>query len=585
MAPLPLALVVYSVQVLFVVGVAAVASTLFRLTLPAARLAYWRAVGVLCLALPLLTPAQAEGTAATVVFGAAAVVGTGGLASAPTLATVGSLITWMYAGGVAARLGWLLVGALRLRQIRRRSTPAAVGEELEALRMDLAPRAELRWTHDLRQPVAFGLRRPVVLLPSRFGALSAEAQRSVTCHELLHVARRDWLWIVVEEHLRAVFWFHPGIWWLLEQVQLNREQVIDQQVVGRMVSKRAYMDALMAFADESRIASPSVAFLRRRHLKFRIQQLSMEQHMSLRRLTWTMAALVAVVGVTAAGAARALPLDVASLRVQAGPATVFEVRLAESEPSSGLIETPVPDSDRRIYLHPAALATTADVTSASVIDAGNSQFSIAVAFGDAAAARLVSATQAHLGRPVAIVLDGQVLAVMTLRAPVSDSAMITGLFTEDQARRLAAGLAGDASPEPRIPGVAQSIAPPRDAPVSDVGRSLRRPGAATPPSAGQAAPASSQDDGVTLPEVVVKVNPRYTQAAREAKVHGEVGLSVVVGADGAVGDVTVTSSLDTAYGLDEAAVDAVKQWQFNPGTKNGTPVAVSVDIVMSFTLL
>ncbi len=583
MAPLPLALVVYSAQVLFVVGVAGVASMLFRLTLPAARLAYWRAVGVLCLALPLLTPAHPEGPAATVVFGAAAVVGTGGLASAPTLATVGSLITWMYAGGVAARLGWLLVGALRLRQIRRRSTPAAVGEELEALRTELAPRAELRWTHDLRQPVAFGLRRPVVLLPSRFGALSAEAQRSVTCHELLHVARRDWLWIMVEEHLRAVFWFHPGIWWLLEQIQLNREQVIDRQVVGRMVSKRAYMDALMAFADEGRIASPSVAFLRRRHLKFRIQQLSMEQHMSLRRLAWTMAALVVVMGTTAAGAARALPLDVPSLRAQAGPATVLEVRLAENDPASGLIETPVPGSDRRIYLHPASLATTADVTSASVIDAGNSQFSVAVAFGEAAAARMVSATQAHLGRPVAIVLDGQVLAVMTLRAPVSDSAMITGV-TEEQARRLAAGLAGGGPPAPRIPGVARSITPQRAAPVSDVGQLLRRPGAATPPSAGQAAPASSRDDGVTLPEAVVKVNPRYAQAAREAKVQGEVGLTVVVGADGAVGDVTVTSSLDTAYGLDEAAVDAVKQWQFNPGTKNGTPVAVSVDIVMSFTL-
>jgi TonB family protein len=54
--------------------------------------------------------------------------------------------------------------------------------------------------------------------------------------------------------------------------------------------------------------------------------------------------------------------------------------------------------------------------------------------------------------------------------------------------------------------------------------------------------------------------------------------------NGTVGDVTVLRSLDTRFGLDPQAVSAAKQWLFNPGMKDGMPVAVRVTIEMSFTL-
>ena len=54
--------------------------------------------------------------------------------------------------------------------------------------------------------------------------------------------------------------------------------------------------------------------------------------------------------------------------------------------------------------------------------------------------------------------------------------------------------------------------------------------------------------------------------------------------DGTVGDVKVTQSLDSIYGLDANAVKAMKLWQFKPGTKDGKPVAVRVGVSMNFTL-
>ena len=110
------------------------------------------------------------------------------------------------------------------------------------------------------------MRRPVVLLPRRFDELTHDAKRAVACHELLHIKRRDWLWTVLEAHVRALFWFHPAVWWLLDRVQLLREQVIDQLVVERTSTPRDYMLALMMFADGKRPTALSSAFLRRRHL-------------------------------------------------------------------------------------------------------------------------------------------------------------------------------------------------------------------------------------------------------------------------------------------------------------------------------
>jgi TonB family protein len=362
----------------------------------------------------------------------------------------------------------------------------------------------------------------------------------VVRHELLHVARRDWIWIVIEEHARALFWFHPAVWWLVEQVQLAREQVIDQLVVSGAASKREYMTALMTFADADRFTMLSSAFLRRRHLTQRFRQLSKEAHMSFTRLTWTTAAL-ALVTIAAAGAsAWALPLELGAFGRQADGQARLEIRLAETMPGAGLIESVVQGSDQRVYLHPAPLATGADVTSARVVQPSAGLFGVSVTFSDAAAARIASATAAHLGRPMAIVLDGNVISAGTVRGPFSNSAVITGV-TEVSAQQLAARLA----------------------PVS--GRDAAR-------------------GAVTLPQPLTQVKPEYTQAAMVARIEGTVLLEAVVLADGSVGKVAVVRSLDSTYGLDQRAIDAASQWTFKPGTKDGKPVAVAVTLEMTFAL-
>jgi TonB family protein len=94
----------------------------------------------------------------------------------------------------------------------------------------------------------------------------------------------------------------------------------------------------------------------------------------------------------------------------------------------------------------------------------------------------------------------------------------------------------------------------------------------------------SVDKGITVPKVIHEVKPTYTPEAMQARIQGSVFMTVVVLPSGDVGDVTVTESLDQEHGLDQQAVDATKQWKFEPGTLDGQAVAVEVVIQMTFTL-
>ncbi len=125
-------------------------------------------------------------------------------------------------------------------------------------------------------------------------------------------------------------------------------------------------------------------------------------------------------------------------------------------------------------------------------------------------------------------------------------------------------------------------------------RSVSTPAAANPPDPGPAAPNRSVSTtagagsrrvrvggAVKPPVTLFHVSPEYPEAARAAGIAGVVILEIVVGEDGSVIETRVLRSIPE---LDQAAIDAVTQWKFEPKVLNGEPVEVEMVVTINFTL-
>jgi protein TonB len=222
-------------------------------------------------------------------------------------------IAWaVLAAGFVFRLGWLAAGLIHIRRYRIASTPlGAIPYSIGLAGERVGAKALFCVSPEVRSPATVGFFRPVVLLPESFLSLSSASQHGIACHELLHVRRKDWLVTVIEELLAAVFWFHPGVWCLLAQSRLSREQLVDAEVVQLTSAREDYIASLLAIAG-TRIEldlAPAPLFLRRRHLTQRMHLLLTEVSMSKMRLVSSYAAMAAILAVAASAMFMTFPLE------------------------------------------------------------------------------------------------------------------------------------------------------------------------------------------------------------------------------------------------------------------------------------
>ena len=119
----------------------------------------------------------------------------------------------------------------------------------------------------------------------------------------------------------------------------------------------------------------------------------------------------------------------------------FEVRLAEENPGPGLRAAAV--SGRTIYLHEETVLTNSDIATAQLVAGSTaSTFGVAVTFTGDGAARMARASGSHVGRPLAILIDGEVVMAPVIRSAIGASAVISGNFTRAEAERIVAGIVG-----------------------------------------------------------------------------------------------------------------------------------------------
>jgi protein TonB len=462
----------------------------------------------------------------------------------------------------------------------------------DEMQRTLGTRAELRSVPGLPQPATFGVRRPVVLLPSALAWSEESTRRAVIAHELVHVRHRDWAWVVAEEMLRAALWFHPAIWWLVSRVQLTREEFTDHVAVLATGSRRAYIEALLAFADSDPV-SPAPAFARRPHLFHRLVLLSKEAAMSARRVLVSGAVLGALLVAGGWYASAVFPVAAAQQRFAAGaPAPAPQAGGAAQRLNGVTPENPIP---RRRFappaMYPLELAGSGFVAGVElqvVLDAGGGVASVnrgGVALSYAAP-RSAAPTQDELSRAADAFIAAATESVMRWQYDPPATAPLTfwvALTFRPGAEALASqsdsprGVSAGGG-EVRIGGAARGArtggagAAGATAALRSGAGQLRSPSGAEPVRIGGAMKAPLQTR---------KVAPVYPDIARSARVQGVVILEALLDEQGRVADARVLRSIPL---LDQAALDAVRQWEYTPVLLNGVPVPVLMTLTVQFTL-
>ena len=616
-------LAAWSLQAAVIIAAGLAAMHLLRFDAPAVRYFFLRVLLLCCLALPLLQPRIATGEARpqiTTAAGEASVAAPGAHREDPSREDTtpwAAVAIALIVTGTCVRLVWVALGIWRLRSMRLEGELAGPDDGIEDLRRVITGRASIRFVAQLGQPVTFGVWSPVILLPASVREQPAGIQRAILAHELWHVRRRDWLWTLLEELTRAVLWFHPAAWILLPRIQAAREEVVDELSILTTGSRRTYVDALLTYADNTRWLA-ATAFARRRHLVQRLVLISKEAVMSGKRVVASGAAVAAVIVATSWYAVQALPMREMQHGAEAFAAAPgpLEQRARPLTP-----ENPVP---RRIYSVPpddplsgrdawgrVTVRLTLDDTG-QVAEARATAISLRqrtgldLNFSGSSPAEfeqlLGSAARLSSGDEVRAMLSGAVRSVRQWQyAPPADGPLAFdvqvgfGTAPPPPPPPPAPPAATPPPPPPAPPAVVgtQSYPPPPPDPPparGTFGRASARPGMPPPPPPpsvtytreSKVADGALRVGGTIKPPTKIRnVSPVYPAEAKAAGIQGVVILETRIEGDGTVSQARVLRSVPL---LDQAAVDAVLQWEFTPTLLNGQPVPVIMTTTVNFTL-
>jgi len=563
-------------------------------------------------------------------IGAAAGAPRGGDGS-PWRPNVRQWLLWIWAAGVAAGLAQMAAAYAALVRLRRRARPFPD----RRLVRELAPAVGIRRPVDVLEiasgtmPMTFGVLFPAVLMPAGSSDWSEERRRMVLLHELAHVRRGD---VATQLMARAALifnWWNPCAWAAWRQFLKERERAADDLVLNAGAPPPEYAGHLLEVARSLQsapaAACAAVAMARRSELEGRLLAIldSRVNRKPAGRTAPALAALLAVVLAAPFAAVRAQerlvrtdPPEVEATVRAATSQKNYEIldRAAEAYARIGKYDVAESLLQKALAIRGQLSGEQGAVYAVGLVKLGDlpvrmprtdaeSYDARAVALGDReevapALIRLGTAAAAKGNRDEAMAFYQRALNV----APTGPQASLalrrmamlprpqgTEAETESFYQRALAAVAAD-SPDAAttldlyahfLRGANRaSEAEPLEARAKQI-RQANIAGLTR--QTVQAVDAVKMGNGVAAPKVLFKKDPEYSEAARTAKLQGTVVLGIDVGTDGLAYNIHVIRNL--GEGLDEKAIEAVSQWRFQPGMKNGQPVAVQATIEVNFRLL
>lgn len=595
---------------------------------------------------PVTTSASAPEIRSTRLSPAAPSSSSASASTAP--ADIAMVVASVLGAGAAARLFWILLAMRRLAQLRRAGVSARLSEDEQMWRDAICPDAEVRTAPGIAGPATFGLHRPVVLLPDTLAAQGPAIRCAVLCHELFHARRRDWGWLLLEECVRAALWWHPAVWWLVSQVQQSREEVVDRDVIRITGARRPYIEALLAFADGGTpAAAPAFGHPRHlfRRIQLAAKEGVMSRTrlvlsctglaITMAVTTWFASSAFPLYAAPAAPDVRAQAAAPADAHFEEGAGLEVDVRRRDADlwtaartatlrqDGSGAAtttETAQLDAARTDLERAVARARRADAerqaADTAELEARLQQARAALeqALGrlrrsaaelQAAGGELPQAELEQLARraaETAATLQGlesqralesaarateaRDQSLESLRARTLEERLKTletvrsraALVRAAEARRSAERALARRDAQDATAGT--NRARPIERPDGTPGGGA--PGVVEPPQSVAAQGGPIRVGGnIRAPRKVRDVKPAYPPEAEQAGIQGIVIIEILIDAEGRVAEAKVLRSIPA---LDGAALDAVKQWLYEPTLLNGQPVSIIMSVTVAFTL-
>ena len=178
----------------------------------------------------------------------------------PAVSVPESWAVYLFAAWVLMA-GYSLLGVARaawhLRTLRKGCAPIDASELDPALqetlrRYRMKQPVQLCTSDQVKVPTAIGLLKPTVVIPRWvMHELSAVELNQILLHELAHLRRRDDWTNLIQQVVRALFFFHPAVWWIENKIALEREMACDDAVLAETDSPRAYAECLAHLAEKS----------------------------------------------------------------------------------------------------------------------------------------------------------------------------------------------------------------------------------------------------------------------------------------------------------------------------------------------
>ncbi len=345
--------------------------------------------------------------------------GISGSVAATSVVTLPSSWALYAAAAWAAIASWFLAGVghglWHLHVLKRSGVLVDVAQLDARVRENLersTRRVTLSTSDRVNVPTVVGLVKPVILVPGWvMQELSADELNQIVLHELAHLRRLDDWTNLAQKVIKALFFFHPAVWWIEQKMSLEREMACDDAVIAATESPRAYAECLTLLAEKTLVqrgvALAQAALGRIRQTSLRVAQI-LDGNRRLTGGAWKPAVtLVAGFAVICGVGISRTPRLVAFSNSQAGPmGSPAIARLANDSPIAGVPMTKAlfhqqnagvePASShtrrahqgRRNYEHPAAIqSVTAEQNAGSDTEARSAQAQttdVRLPYGDAA---------------------------------------------------------------------------------------------------------------------------------------------------------------------------------------------------------